>query len=69
MAVYLTRDGDVVDRIVWDHYEDLGQLDAVMTANPGLAARGPVLPAGIEITLPPRPVAPVQTPIRLWGRS
>lgn len=69
MAVHLTRDGDVVDQVVWNHYGDLGQLDAVLTANPGLAGRGPVLPAGIEITLPTRPVAPVQAPIRLWGRT
>ena len=69
MAVHLTRDGDMVDRSVWDHYGDLGQLDAVFAANPGLARRGARLPAGVEIHLPHRPVTAVQTPVRQWGPS
>ncbi|UUS15867.1 tail protein X [Stenotrophomonas sp. CD2] len=45
---YNTRDGDVVDRIAYAHYGEQSPaiLRAVFDANPGLAARGAVLPAG-----------------------
>lgn len=51
---YNTRDGDVVDRIAYAHYGEQSPaiLRAVFDANPGLAGRGPVLPAAIAITLP-----------------
>lgn len=51
---YNTRDGDVVDRIAHAHYGEQSPaiLRAVLDANPGLAARGAVLPAGVAITLP-----------------
>ncbi|HDS1622890.1 tail protein X [Stenotrophomonas maltophilia] len=51
---YSTRDGDVVDRIAYAHYGEQSPaiLRAVFDANPGLAARGPVLPAGVALTLP-----------------
>ncbi len=51
---YSTRDGDVVDRIAYAHYGEQSPaiLRAVFDVNPGLAARGPVLPAGVAITLP-----------------
>ncbi|EKT4441134.1 TPA: tail protein X [Stenotrophomonas maltophilia] len=51
---YNTRDGDVVDRIAYAHYGEQSPaiLRAVFDANPGLAARGPVLAAGLAITLP-----------------
>lgn len=50
---YNTRDGDVVDRIAYAHYGEQSPaiLRAVFDANPGLAARGPVL-ADLAITLP-----------------
>jgi phage tail protein X len=50
---YRTSDGDMVDRICWKHYgRTAGTVEAVLEANPGLAARGPVLPAGVIINLP-----------------
>ncbi|HEL4111303.1 TPA: tail protein X [Stenotrophomonas maltophilia] len=51
---YNTRDGDVVDRIAYAHYGEQSPaiLRTVFDANPGLAARGAVLPAGLAITLP-----------------
>ena len=51
---YNTRDGDVVDRIAYTHYGEQSPaiLHAVFDANPALAARGAVLPAGIAIILP-----------------
>ncbi len=66
MMRYRTKAGDVVDLICHRHYQGTsGQVEAVYTANPGLADLGPVLPAGIVILLPdPPPVA--ATIIRLW---
>lgn len=51
---YNTRDGDVVDRVAYAHYGEQSPaiLRAVFDANPGLAARGPVLTAGVAIVLP-----------------
>lgn len=54
MLTYKTRDGDVVDDIVFRHYGALNPatLRAVFEANPGLAEQPVVLPHGITITLP-----------------
>lgn len=51
---YETRDGDVLDAIAFDHYGSTasGQLEAVLAANPGIAALGAVLDAGVRIVLP-----------------
>lgn len=55
----ITQDEDMVDAIAFRHYGTSdGTPEAILDANPGLAARGPVLPAGLTIVLPPvaRPV-------------
>jgi phage tail protein X len=54
MLTYKTRDGDVVDDIVFRHYGALNpaMLLQVFEANPGLADRGAVLPANVAIALP-----------------
>lgn len=51
---YTTRYGDTVDYICWRHYgsERGGTTESVLDANIGLAEKGPVLPAGVVITLP-----------------
>ncbi|MEQ9132642.1 MAG: tail protein X [Salinisphaeraceae bacterium] len=50
---YRTKAGDMVDEICWLHYgRSRGTMEIVLEANPGLAAYGPVLPAGVVITLP-----------------
>ncbi len=68
MARYRTSDGDELDWICWRHYgRTAGAVEAVLEANPGLADRGPVLPAGIEIELPDLPEPERQTLPRLWG--
>ena len=52
-ARYTTVDGDVVDHVCWRHYgREWNTTETVLAANPGLAVRGPVLPAGIAILLP-----------------
>lgn len=70
MEIYRTSDGDMVDRICWGYYDNGQQalaVERVLEANPGLAAYGPVLPAGVDITLPDLP-QPETTPIiRIWG--
>ena len=70
-AIYITKDGDVVDLICYRHYGRTADVtEAVLAANPGLAELGPVLDAGIEITLPDfgtpeaKP-AEIET-VRLW---
>jgi phage tail protein X len=65
---YVTRQGDVVDLICWRYYgQTTGTTELVLDANPGLADRGPVLPAGIEILLPDAPRPETVPVIRIWS--
>ncbi|BBF92344.1 tail protein X [Blastochloris tepida] len=68
MKTYITVDGDMVDRIAW---QQLGTsettTEALLEANPGLEARGPVLPAGLVLTIPDGAAPPVgRTALKLW---
>ena len=66
MAVYRTVSGDVLDAICKAAYGRESAIVAVLEANQGLAARGPVLPDGITVILPEIP-APADVPTtRLW---
>ena len=67
MTSHRTTEGDMVDEICKAHYGSEAMTEAVYEANPGLAARGPILPKGVEITLPEQAPAPVRKPVRLWG--
>lgn len=51
-ATYLTRDGDMVDLIAFELYGTEEARDALFDANPGLADRGLLLPAGLVLDLP-----------------
>lgn len=64
---YITREGDMLDDVCRRVYgkQEPGQVEAVLAANPGLAARDPVLPAGVLITLPTLE-AQGDTKVRLW---
>ncbi|MEM1077468.1 MAG: tail protein X [Pseudomonadota bacterium] len=64
--IYRTIDGDMLDAICARHYGDADLAERVLSTNPGLAARGPIYPAGVEIDLPELTSAPVQL-VRLWG--
>lgn len=67
MLSYQTRDGDMLDAICYRHYgRTTGTVEAVLEANPGLAALGPVFAAGVVITLPDIPDPEPETGIRLW---
>ncbi len=41
-------------------------VEAVLDANPGLAAVGPVVPIGREIVVPTLPAAEPVSPRRIW---
>ncbi len=59
----------MVDEICARIYGDESMTVAVYEANPGLAERGAILPAGLAIILPEQAPAPVRSPIRLWGNA
>ncbi len=63
----LTRDGDMLDDIVWRHYGRQDVVPAVLEANQDLSLRGPVLPAGMILVLPDVPVPADAPVIRLWS--
>lgn len=69
MTSATARAGETVDAICW---RVLGRTrdvtEQVLALNPGLAARGPKLPAGTIVTLPDRAaLAPAVTEIvQLW---
>ena len=67
--VYRTADGDMLDAICKVELGSEAHMPAVLASNPGLAAQGPVYPAGLLITLPDLPAKPVRSTIRLWGRA
>ncbi|MCX5571493.1 tail protein X [Kaistia nematophila] len=53
MAIYTTRQGDMIDAICTRTYGDeSGYVEIVLAANPGLAALGMPLPIGTVIDLP-----------------
>ena len=69
MSLWRTTDGDMLDAICRAHYGTERHVPAVLAANPGLAALGPVYAAGVQITLPVV-AAPVEAgQVRLWGRT
>ena len=65
MAVVRTQQDDTVDLIAWRHYGDTSMVEAILAANPGLAAHGATLPLGLAVTLPPA-VKPTSRTITLW---
>lgn len=66
-SVYADQ-GDTVDAICWRVYgRTAGVTEAVLTANPGLAEFGAVLPHGTLVTLPDvTPQAPEREMVNLW---
>ena len=50
MVTYITKEGDVLNWIVWRHYGTISVLEKVMEANPKITDER--LAAGIEIKLP-----------------
>lgn len=62
-----TLQGDTVDAICWRFYgRTTGMTEAVLLANPNLAERGAVLPAGLLIEIPEIHSEPIRPLIQLW---
>lgn len=52
-ATYFTKQGQTVDLACADHYGRTAEVtEAVLAANPGISAIGPVLPMGTRIMMP-----------------
>lgn len=69
MLYYRSKEGDTVDRIVWQHYGRQNDLivEAVLAENPGLADYGPTLPSGVQVALPEIEQDQSTESVRLWG--
>jgi len=66
MKIYALQ-GDTLDLICNRYYgRTEGVFETVLTANPGLAALGVVLPHGTTIELPEVSTAPVTESVNLW---
>lgn len=68
--VVITRDRDTVDGAIWrERGLGIADLARVLALNPGLAGRGALLPAGVEIRVPPPAEAapPRLEQIQLWS--
>ena len=68
MTTYITREGDTVDYVAWKYYGATTNLvvETVLEANPGLADRGTILPAGVSITLPEITAPARNLGVKLW---
>lgn len=67
--VYRTIDGDMLDAICKAELGTEAHVPAVLDANPGLAAQGPVYQAGLLIVLPDLAAPATRATVRLWGRA
>ena len=62
-----TQQGDSVDSLCWRHYGRTADVvEAVLEANPGLAALGPILPQGLAVLMPDMPQPAAKPLIQLW---
>lgn len=62
MTPYVTGQSEMLDLICHRFYgRSAGTTEAVLAANPGLAALGPVLPFGTRILLPDLPTGQRKT--------
>ncbi len=67
MATVRSLQGDTLDAICQRHLGTTsgGTVEATLAANPGLAALGPVLPAGTPLTLV-QPTRDTNQTVNLW---
>jgi len=67
LDVAVAQQGDTVDVICLRHYKRTeGVTEAVLAANPGLGAKGPVLPMGTKINLPRLTLQNSRRTVQLW---
>lgn len=63
----ITGQGDMADIICRRTYGDeSGYVEAVLVTNPGLAAKGPILPMGTIVVLPDIEVSTEVPVVKLW---
>lgn len=52
-VLHVTKQNETVDLACWLHYgRTRGVTELVLDTNPGLAAKGPILPMGTAIAMP-----------------
>ena len=65
--IYTTKDGEVLDYIVWKHYgKTAGILEQVLKINRHLEKYNEVLPIGIAINLPNSAPPANNQKIKMW---
>lgn len=66
---YRTKEGDTIDWICWRAYGRItpGLVEKTLEQNPGLADQGPLIKAGLLITLPDIQQPAPGRRVRLWG--
>ncbi|MDQ8022177.1 MAG: tail protein X [Moraxellaceae bacterium] len=63
----IARQNELLDALCMRHYgRTAGVVEAVLEANPGLAALGPQLPHGTPVELPDLAPREVRNTINLW---
>jgi phage tail protein X len=63
----VAHQGDTLDLLCQRHLgRTAGVTEAALAMNPGLAAKGPVLPMGTEVTLPDAAPAAETKIVQLW---
>lgn len=63
----IAREGDTVDLIAFRRFGRHGMEAAILEANSGLAALGPILPMGTAVIIPTPEVKARQNVQQLWG--
>lgn len=68
MMLTVRREGMTLDLLLWEEMRrnDEALIVATLAANPGLAAKGHVLPVGTVVQVPDEAPPRAQTTIRLW---
>lgn len=64
----IASEGDRVDLIAYRRYGSHGMEQAILEANPGLAALGPTIPLGTRIVLPIENIKDRASSPRAWGK-
>ena len=64
----IASEGDSVDLIAYVRYGTHGMEQAILDANPGLAALGPILPLGTRVVLPVDNIQDRASSPRAWGK-
>jgi len=62
-----TQQGDTVDLLCWRYLQRTqGVVEATLLLNPGLADRGPILPAGMQVELAQPASTNTRRTVQLW---